>query len=186
MSRSTASLSVPLEPRTAVIGVPRRIWTHLAVGGTLLAWGVSILGCGGDVEARMAEVRALQDVGQFSASIDELREILAVRPDDPEASYRLGVALVQTGEASRAVWPLQKAAESPDYAVAASLLLASAHFANGNFEAVVAAADRALEVDPDRMVALRMRAKGTWGRAISKRRWPTPSGCCRTRPTTTR
>ncbi len=163
MSRSTASLSDPLELRAAVLGVPRRFWTYLAVAGTLLTWGSSILGCGGDVEARMAEVRALQDVGQFTASIDELREILAVRPDDPEASYRLGVALMQTGEASRAVWPLQKAAESPDYAVAASVLLASAHFANGNFEAVVAAADRALEVDPDRMVALRMRAKGNLG-----------------------
>jgi len=163
MSRSTASLSVPLELRTARIGVPRRVWTYLAVGGTLLAWGGSILGCGGDVEARMAEVRALQDVGQFSASIDELREILATRPDDPEASYRLGVALVQTGEVSRAVWPLQKAAESPDYSVPASLLLASAHFANGNFEAVVEAADRVLEVDPDRLVALRMRAKGNLG-----------------------
>ena len=163
MSRSTAWLSVPLEPRTAVAGVPRRIWTFLAVGGALLAWGSAILGCGGDVEARMAEVRALQDVGQFTASIDELREILATRPDDPEASYRLGVALVQTGEVSRAVWPLQKAAESPDYSVPASLLLASAHFANGNFEAVVEAADRVLEVDPDRLVALRMRAKGNLG-----------------------
>ena len=111
----------------------------------------------------MAEVRALQDVGQFTASIDELREILAIRPDDPEASYRLGVALVQTGETSRAVWPLEKAAESPDYAVPASLLLASAHFANQNYEAVVKAADRVLEADPERVVALRMRAKGNLG-----------------------
>ena len=67
------------------------------------------IGCGGDVESRMAEVRALQDVGQFSGSIEELREILTVSPDLPEANYRLGLALVQTGEASRAVWPLQKA-----------------------------------------------------------------------------
>jgi tetratricopeptide (TPR) repeat protein len=163
MSRSTAWLPVPLVPRTAVNGVWRWIWTYLAAGAALLVWGAAILGCGGDVEARMAEVRALQDVGQFTASIDELREILAIKPDDAEASYRLGVALVQTGEASRAVWPLQKAAESPDYAVAASLLLASAHFANGNFEAVVAAADRVLEIDPDRLVALRMRAKGNLG-----------------------
>jgi tetratricopeptide (TPR) repeat protein len=163
MFRSTASLSVRLEPRSAGINASLRVWTFLAVGGLALFWGGSILGCGGDVEARMAEVRALQDVGQFSASIDELREILAIRPDDPEASYRLGVALVQTGESSRAVWPLQKASESPDYAVPASLLLASAHFANGNFEAVVAATDRVLEIDPDRQVALRMRAKGNLG-----------------------
>ncbi|TFG93680.1 MAG: tetratricopeptide repeat protein [Myxococcales bacterium] len=128
-----------------------------------LAAALPALACGGDVESRMAEVRALQDVGQFNASIDELREILAVSPDLPEATYRLGVALVQTGEPSRAVWALEKAAESPEYAVPASLLLASAHFGSGNYEATVKAADRVLAQDPDRTVALQMRAKGNLG-----------------------
>ncbi len=126
-----------------------------------LAWFVA--GCGGDIEARMAEVRALQDVGQFSASIDELREILAIAPDYPEAAYRLGVALVQTGESSRAVWALQKAAESPTYTVVAGLLLASAHLDNENFEEAVRAVDRVIEIDPDRQVALQLRAKGNLG-----------------------
>ena len=163
MSRSTASLSIRLGSRAPLLGAPRRIGSRLAAGGSLLVWSWLILGCGGDIESRMAEVRALQDVGQFTASIDELREILAVRPDDPEASYRLGVALMQTGETSRAVWPLEKAAESPEYTVQASLLLASAHFANQNFEAAIKAADRVLEADPDRIVALKMRAKGNLG-----------------------
>ena len=110
-----------------------------ALGGTL--------GCEGDIEARMAEVRALQDVGQFTASIEELREILAIVPDLPEASYRLGVALVQTGEPSRAVWALEKAAESREYAIPAALLLATAHFSGQNFEATVAAANRVLELE---------------------------------------
>ena len=95
------------------------------------------LGCRGDVEARMAEVRALQDVGQFTESVGELREILAVTPDLPEANYRLGVALVQTGDPSRAVWALQKASESPDYAIIAGLQLATAHMNVGNLEEVV-------------------------------------------------
>lgn len=120
-------------------------------------------GCGGDIEARMAEVRALQDVGQFSASIEELREILAIVPDYPEAAYRLGVALVQTGESSRAVWALQKASESPAYAVVAGLLLASTHLENENFEEAVRAADRVLEIDPERQLALQLRAKGNIG-----------------------
>jgi len=120
-------------------------------------------GCGGDIEARMAEVRALQDVGQFSASIEELREILAIVPDYPEAAYRLGVALVQTGESSRAVWALQKASESPAYAVVAGLLLASTHLDNENFEEAVRAADRVLEIDPERQLALQLRAKGNIG-----------------------
>jgi tetratricopeptide (TPR) repeat protein len=157
MSRSTA----PIHILPALRG--GRLAAGLALALGALVSGGSILGCGGDIEARMAEVRALQDVGQFTASIDELREILAMRPDDPEASYRLGVALVQTGEPSRAIWPLEKAAESPDYVVPANLMLASVHFANQNFEAVVKSADRILEIDPERMVALRMRAKGNLG-----------------------
>jgi tetratricopeptide (TPR) repeat protein len=84
-------------------------------------------------------------------------------PDYPEAAYRLGVALVQTGESSRAVWALQKAAESPTYAVMAGLLLASAHLDNENFEEAVRAADRVVEFDPDRQVALQLRAKGNLG-----------------------
>jgi tetratricopeptide (TPR) repeat protein len=135
--------------------------TATACGALALAW--LTLGCGGDIEARMAEVRALQDVGQFTASIDELREILAISPDLPEASYRLGVALVQTGEPSRAVWALQKAAESPSYAIVAGLLLASAQLNNQNYEEVVRAADRVLEIDPNRQVALQLRAKGNLG-----------------------
>jgi tetratricopeptide (TPR) repeat protein len=139
----------------------RRTRVTLPLALIALIWvGV---GCGGDIEARMAEVRALQDVGQFSASIEELREILAIAPDYPEAAYRLGVALVQTGESSRAVWALQKAAESPQYAVVAGLLLASAHMDNENFEEAVRAADRVLEIDPDRQVALQLRAKGNLG-----------------------
>jgi len=145
-------------PRAAAAGAPKPVWLSLLAISALLA-----LGCGGDIEARMAEVRALQDVGQFTASIDELREILAISPDLPEASYRLGVALVQTGEPSRAVWALQKAAESPSYAIVAGLLLASAQLNNQNFEEVVRATDRVLEIDPNRQVALQLRAKGNLG-----------------------
>lgn len=106
----------------------------------------------------MAEVRALQDVGQFTASVDELREILTVSPDLPEANYRLGLALVQTGEPSRAIWPLQKAAESSEYAISAGVLLASTHFQTKNYDEAIHAADRVLEIDPERQAAMRIRA----------------------------
>ena len=188
MSRSTASLSIrPGRPGSQAFlpSAPRRIGGYLAAGVAVLAWGVSILGCGGDTEARMAEVRALQDVGQFTASIDELREILAVQPDNPEASYRLGVALVQTGESSRAVWPLEKAAESPDYTVQASLLLASAHFANQNFEAVVKAADRVLPALPPRLSKATLELLGKLGVAVhtsAKVAEVLPDGVRRVRP----
>jgi tetratricopeptide (TPR) repeat protein len=129
----------------------------------VLAIAFLAAGCGGDVDSRMQEVRALQDVGQFTESIDELREILAIAPDLPEANYRLGVALVQTGDPSRAIWALKKASESPEYAVPAGLMLASTHLSVRDFEEAVRAADRVLEIDPERLAALQIRAKANLG-----------------------
>lgn len=126
---------------------------------TALVLSALALGCSGDIESRMAEVRVLQDVGQFTASIDELREILAISPELPEANYRIGVALQQTGNPSRAVWALQKASETPDYQIQATLLLASVQFNLSNFEESIRSANRVLEIDPKRGVALQIRSK---------------------------
>lgn len=176
MSRSSVVQSTSSDssaPAAAGRGVgimPRTAARHRGASNPLqvvcaafLALALSGVGCGSDLESRMAEVRALQDVGQFTESIDQLREILAVSPDLPEANYRLGVALVQTGEQSRAVWALQKASESPDYAVVAGLLLANAHFGIKNMEEAIRAADRVLKVDPNSQVALQLRAKALLG-----------------------
>ncbi|MDH5306809.1 MAG: tetratricopeptide repeat protein [Myxococcales bacterium] len=136
----------------------RRVERAGALFAICLLAGCLMSGCGGGLESRMAEVRALQDVGQFTASIEALREILTVNPNHPEANYRLGFALVQTGEPSRAVWPLQKAAESPAYEIAAGVLLASTYFQTKNFDEAIRAATRVLEVDPERQAAMRIRA----------------------------
>jgi tetratricopeptide (TPR) repeat protein len=116
------------------------------------------LGCGGGVESKMAAVRSLQEQGQFDASIAELDQVLEREPAHAEANYRLGLALVQTGEPSRALWPLQKAAESSGYEISAGVLLASTYFQTQNFDEAIRAADRVLAVDPDRQAALRIRA----------------------------
>lgn len=158
MSRLNAWLDTNYRPRS---------WKTLALGTAawsfLLSFALLAAGCGGDVDSRMQEVRALQDVGQFTESIEELREVLAISPDLPEANYRLGAALVQTGDASRAIWSLKKASESPEYAVPAGLLLASAHFGINDYEEAARAASRVLEIDPDRIAALHIRAKANVG-----------------------
>jgi tetratricopeptide (TPR) repeat protein len=107
----------------------------------------------------MEQVRALQGVGQFDASIAELQKVLEVDPEQPEANYRLGLALVQTGEPEKALWPLEKAAESSSYEISAGVLLASTHFQTHNYDEAVRAADRVLAVDPERQTAMRIRAK---------------------------
>jgi len=156
MSRPTRSLLSNRRPRS------RRAIRLGAVWTLPLALALSA-GCGGDVDSRMQEVRALQDVGQFTQSIEELREILAISPDLPEANYRLGAALVQTGDPSRAIWALQRAAESQEYALPAGLVLASTHFMVRDLEESVRAANRVLEIDPNRLAALQIRAKANLG-----------------------
>jgi cellulose synthase operon protein C len=115
------------------------------------------LGCG-SVESRLAEVRALQDAGEFSSSIEPLREILGKDPDHAEANFLLGVALVQTMQPSVAIWPLQKATNSRELAVPAGILLASTLMNTMSFDEAVRAATRVLEIDPERTAALQVRA----------------------------
>ena len=83
------------------------------------------LACGPDTDRQLAEVRALQEAGQFDASIAPLRKLIARESENPEANFRLGVALQQTGRPSLAVWPLQKAASSDEYGIQGGLVLAA-------------------------------------------------------------
>jgi tetratricopeptide (TPR) repeat protein len=81
--------------------------------------------CGASPEKLLEEVRAMQDVGEFAESVEPLRKVLERSPGHPEANYRLGLALVQSGQTNSALWRLERAAESPDFAIAANLALVS-------------------------------------------------------------
>jgi tetratricopeptide (TPR) repeat protein len=120
-------------------------------------------GCGQSVDSRLAEVRALQDAGDFSSSIAPLREILATEPDHEEANYLLGVALVQTRQPTLAIWPLRKASESEEFGLPAGVLLASTLLETQGYEEAVAAADRLLERDPEHVNALLIRIQAEFG-----------------------
>jgi tetratricopeptide (TPR) repeat protein len=128
------------------------------VAAGLAACLLGLAGCG-SVESDLDEVRSLQDAGQFDASIAPLRKLLADEPDNAEANYRLGIALQQTGRPSLAVWPLQKAAASEEFAVQAGLMLASTLSANDSHEEAIRAAARVLELEPGNRIALYTRGQ---------------------------
>jgi tetratricopeptide (TPR) repeat protein len=128
-----------------------------------LALALIIAGCAGSVEDRIAEVRALQDAGQFNESVEPLRKLLQTEPDQPEANFLLGLALVQTGQPSLAVWPLEKAANDPGQAVPAGLLLASTFLALQSHEDAVRIATKVIERDPERTQAIKIRAQALLG-----------------------
>lgn len=142
-----------LRPRFASL-LPSRV---VAVPALALLVGLA-LACQGSSESRMTEIQAMQQAGEFGETIEPLRDILATNPDDPDANYLLGVALLQTGRSSQAIFPLQKAAQSEEHGVSAGVTLAATLFNTENYERAIQAATEVLEKDPELVTALYVRA----------------------------
>jgi FimV-like protein len=124
--------------------------------------GVALLvlgGCQATLEDRLAEARAMQEVGEFEQSIEPLQELLQEAPDHPEANLRLGFALMRVGQGNRALWPLQRAAEDPELGAQANLNLAQLYMSFHDFDGAVKAVDRVLEAEPEQKAALQLRYK---------------------------
>ncbi len=85
--------------------------------------------------------------------------MLDTAPDHAEANVLLGAALLQTGEPSLAVLPLERAARSPERATDAAALLVAAYVATEAWEEAISAADRVLAARPDDAAALHARGQ---------------------------
>lgn len=161
-------ISNPLEeafasPRTAGELRSPRVRPTVLVAVLAACLALITAGCGGSVEARLAEVQSLHDAGDFSSTIEPLRKILATEPDNAQANYLYGLALVQTRQPSLSIWPLRKAADSQEYAVSAGVLLASTLVGMEGFEEARKAADGVLEAEADNLFALQVRANANIG-----------------------
>ena len=99
----------------------------------------------------------MQDVGEFTESVEPLREILEGDPGHPEANYRLGLALARTRQSNSAIWRLERAAESPEFAVRANLSLTALYLRLQDYRRALAAADRVLALEPEHRGALSQR-----------------------------
>ncbi len=126
---------------------------RLFVAGILIGSWI-FLACGPDTDRQLSEVRALQEAGQFDASIAPLRKLIARESENPEANFRLGVALQQTGRPSLAVWPLQKAASSDEYEIQGGLVLAATLASSRSYEESIRAYNRVLNRDPGNTAGL--------------------------------
>lgn len=113
-------------------------------------------GC--DMRSDADTARALQEAGRFQQSLAPLARALEDAPDDPELHFQNGLALVQTGAHTQAVWSLRKAMEDPEWLTKAGLLLASVGLNAQNHELGLEAVEAVLEAYPDEADALLMRA----------------------------
>jgi tetratricopeptide (TPR) repeat protein len=118
--------------------------------------GLALVGC--EPADPLAAIRQQQASGDLAGSIEPLREVLAERPDDPEANFLYGRALALAQQPGLATWSLRKAMADPAWLVPAGTQLAFAALGARDFNEVVAVTGRILEQEPDNTAALLMRA----------------------------
>jgi len=107
----------------------------------------------------LEELRELQAAGRFAETVDPLRKLVDADPSRLEAQRMLGLALLRTGESGLAVWPLRSAAESPEHAVPAGILLTQALLDGRSPHDALRAIDRVLAIEPDSVEALLLRVE---------------------------
>jgi tetratricopeptide (TPR) repeat protein len=140
----------------AAVTTPRSSRFVRAAAWALLALSVlPVVACQRDPLER---ARALQDEGKLGESIEPLRAVLQEHPEDPEANFRYGIALIASGQHSLALWSLRKAIESPDWLERAGIPLANTAILLGGFDEAVEVTTRILEQHPDDVEALLLRA----------------------------
>lgn len=127
------------------------------VGG-LLAVLQLLTSCESDSK-RIEEIRLLHAAQRFQEMIAPIENLLPARPDDPELQYLYGVALVETGRPSLALWTLRAARENPAWAVRAGMALAQAAVNSGDEEEAIEAASRVLEIEAENRAMLVFRAE---------------------------
>lgn len=103
------------------------LWSAILLGLVLLA-------CDSVEPDPLDEIRKMQATGQAEASIPVLQALIESGDRRGEVFLRYGKALTAIGQYGRAVWPLDAAAEDPEFVVVAARELARNAYSTGNFE----------------------------------------------------
>ena len=108
----------------------------------------------------LEQARAALAQGRPKQALEKVRALVERTPDDARLQRIYGEALIATGQASLAVWPLTRAMRDPEQVVAAGILLASAQLQGGSEFDAIETATRVIERAPDnhRAYILRSRA----------------------------
>src|SRR5215468_10626222 len=127
------------------------------VSACALIAGLALAAChAGDP---LQPIREQQESGDFEGTIEPLRDLLETHPDDAEANFLYGRALVSTKRAGLASWALRRAMKDPAWEVRAGIQLATAALSTGDYNEVVDIATKVLEQEPANTSALLARAE---------------------------
>lgn len=117
------------------------------------------LACADPLQRRVDSAREQLEGGSVAEAVTMLHELVSEAPQHREANYLLGLSYLQAGRPGLAVGPLAKSSASEEFAGSAGVALASALLDSGDPRGAVAAANRVLEIEPERVAALHTRAQ---------------------------
>jgi tetratricopeptide (TPR) repeat protein len=99
-----------------------------------------------------------QASGNFEATLEPLRELVAERRDDSEVLYHYGLALARTNQPSLAEWSLSAAMTDPKWLLPAGRQLTYDSLRAGNHDRAIEIAGTVLATYPDNLDILLLRA----------------------------
>lgn len=137
---------------SSVLRASRRSCAAVALAMILFA----VAGC--SPSDPVQEVREQMAAGKYSESLELLRELIGVEPEDPELLFLYGRALNESGQPGLASWPLRKAMEDPRWYGRAAMLVAGIEASGGNMENAAVLYAEIVEKNPDNMRARVQRA----------------------------
>jgi tetratricopeptide (TPR) repeat protein len=114
-----------------------------------------LVGCS-EVDS-VAAIREQQAAGDYEATIEPLRALLAKRPDDAELNFLYGRALAFT-KPNLAMWALREAMKDPEWLVPAGTQLALVALSATDFNEVIEITEDILEREPENVRVLLMQA----------------------------
>lgn len=123
-----------------------------------LGLALALVACWGGTTKEIQKAQDLLRKDTPAKAVPILHKVLEREPDNAEANYLLGTALLGTGQVSKALWPLRKAAESNSkVASQAGVVLATVLLQTDDQDAALKAVNQVLDKNPDLMPALAVR-----------------------------
>jgi len=124
----------------------------------ILAISVALFGLAcGQAEDPLVEIRRLHEEGRYVATIDQLRTLVDQDPSRAETQFLLGSALLFSGNGGLALWPLRAAAQAPEYAIEARMLLVQSMLESRTAPDAIPVIGEILEREPGNIAALVLR-----------------------------
>ena len=115
--------------------------------------------CAPGLEDSLEKIRSLQEQGRYVEALEPVSNLFERFPDEPEVLRLYGTQMLALDNAALAVWPLRRLSERPQPEIEDLLLYSRALESAGATRAALASTGRILEIEPDHLGALVLRAR---------------------------